>query len=384
MRIAIVHSFYRSESPSGENLIVDGQIESLRNAGHDVTLVSTASDDTTWSARHLLSAGVRVMRWDGFDPAPALRAVRPDVVHVHNLFPNFGYGWLAAWQGPVVATLHNFRPVCANGLLFRNGAACLDCPSGQPWSAVIHGCYHQSRAASLPLAIRNRNGVAGDRLLMRADAVVLLSNRAASLMEGFGLDRSRCVVLPNGIEVPVPDPAIGRSDQWVAAFIGRLSEEKGILELLGDWPDDVPLDVIGSGPLEQESRELAGPKVRFLGRLDREDVLARLPSYGVLAMPSRCFEMQATSVAEALGSGVPVVAWEGTSAATLVRDEACGAVFTDGQSLRWALEEVRTAGVALRQRSRAAYDAHFTTGAWVTGIESVYRTAMERRPARLL
>lgn len=382
MRIAFVHNFYRSASPSGENLVVNAQIELLRNAGHDVVLVSQASDDRRWSVLQRLSAGVRVMRWKGVDPAPAVRAARPDVVHVHNLFPNFGYDWLESWQGPVVATLHNFRPVCANGLLFRDGETCLDCPTGRPLSAVIHACYQDSHSASLPLAIRNRRGVAGDHLLRRVEAVVLLSSRAASLMQDFGLDRSRCVVVPNGIDVPAPDQDVPLYGPWRALFIGRLSEEKGILELLRDWPADIPLDVIGSGPLEGQAKEYASPSVRFLGRLDRDEVLARLPSYGALAMPSRCLEMQATSVVEALGSGVPVVAWEGTSAATLVRDEACGAIYADGTSLRGALEAVRTGSKGMRQRSRATYEAHFTSEAWVARIESVYRTAMERPSTR--
>ena len=45
MRIAVVHSFYRSDSPSGENQVVAQQVELLREAGHDVLLVARSSDE---------------------------------------------------------------------------------------------------------------------------------------------------------------------------------------------------------------------------------------------------------------------------------------------------------------------------------------------------
>ena len=66
-------------------------------------------------------AGWSVALGRGFHPTEELRWFRPDVVHVHNLFPNFSTGWLARCPTPVVATLHNFRSVRANGLLFRSG-----------------------------------------------------------------------------------------------------------------------------------------------------------------------------------------------------------------------------------------------------------------------
>jgi len=35
-----------------------------------------------------------------------------------------GSNWLKRWSGPLVATLHNYRPACAAGTLFRDGKVC--------------------------------------------------------------------------------------------------------------------------------------------------------------------------------------------------------------------------------------------------------------------
>src|SRR6266702_8426604 len=88
----------------------------------------------------------------GADPTEDLRRFAPDVVHVHNLLPNFGTRWLDRWPGPVVATLHNFRSMCPAGTLYRSGHVCTACPDGNPGAALRHACYRGSTLATLPLA----------------------------------------------------------------------------------------------------------------------------------------------------------------------------------------------------------------------------------------
>src|SRR4051812_31099182 len=73
-----------------------------------------------------LGAAFAVASGYGASPLSALSRFKPDVVHVHNLFPNWAWRWLNEWDGPLVATLHNFRPLCAAGTLFRDDHNCLN------------------------------------------------------------------------------------------------------------------------------------------------------------------------------------------------------------------------------------------------------------------
>src|SRR5919205_1422355 len=114
LRIALVHSFYGS-TVSGENAAVVAQADALRRAGHDVLLVAARTDELEGSRFYRLRAGLRVASGRGTSPLEALRAFEPDVVHVHNLFPNFSTNWLRAVDAFVVATVHNYRPMCAAG-----------------------------------------------------------------------------------------------------------------------------------------------------------------------------------------------------------------------------------------------------------------------------
>ena len=119
MKIAVVHSFYSSTNPSGENLVVDAQVAALRQAGHDVLLIARHTDEEEHRPTYPLRAALSVATGFGASPVRALEQFSPDVVNLHNWFPNFGTRWLKSLKFPSVVTLHNFRTLCPIGTLYR-------------------------------------------------------------------------------------------------------------------------------------------------------------------------------------------------------------------------------------------------------------------------
>ena len=87
IRIAMVHSFYSSAQPSGENTVVLNEVDALRRAGHEVALFAAHTDELEGEVFYKLRAGLRVATGYGRNPLKAIRDFSPDVVHVHNLFP---------------------------------------------------------------------------------------------------------------------------------------------------------------------------------------------------------------------------------------------------------------------------------------------------------
>lgn len=382
MRISILHSFYRTGQPSGENTSVLELEKSLRLAGHQVTVVSAATDSLMKKPLYRLSSAANVVSWRGIDPTRMLADSQPDIVHVHNTFPNFSAAWIRSWPGPVVHTIHNFRPICANGLLYRGNGVCLDCPEGDSWSAVRHACYRGSRLATLPLAVRNSRGLSDNPLVSHTDAVVLLSEQAKATYVKYGLDAGRAHVVPNGWEVATGNAVTPHPNgrRWLAA--GRLTSEKGFLDLVTLWPEGEILDIYGDGPERRDIEASKRPGVNLVGAVPRQELLDAMPGYAGLILPSLCLEMQPSVLVEALALGLPVVARSGGAAEALVSEHGVGFAYDSTQSLLAALHSVTEGGSRLRSRARAVYLRNFTPEIWIQRLESVYRQATEAHALR--
>lgn len=378
MRIAVVHSFYASAVPSGENIVVQVQQDELRRAGHDVQLFDARTDDLAKSRLYKVSTALNVATGSGLNPAADIADFRPDVVHVHNLFPNFSTKWLGDCPFPVVATVHNFRPMCAAGTLFRDGGTCTKCPDLGQHHAVMNACYKDSRVATLPLAMRNAGGLKKDVTLSRADELIFLSHRSFQTYVQFGLPADRSSIVPNFVPDP-GTPSGASSGAWV--YAGRLTEEKGIMDLLRHWPKNIALKVLGDGPCMEGAQAIAGPNVHFSGSVSHGEVLRELTSALGLVLPSKWAEGLPTIYLEALAVGLPVITRAGNSAADDISTFGHGTVYSDAGELSDSVEKIRSDFNSISRKARERYEAAYTPAAWTDGVMRSYEKAIARREA---
>ncbi len=336
MRVGIFHNLYVWRG--GEDAVVALESELLRKAGIAVesfTLDNREAQLDTLPGR--LRAGLRVRGSANSARAVAafLDAHPIDVAHVHNFFPLLTpavHELLHARGIPVVQTLHNYRLFCANGAFLRDGRACEDCVSAGPWNAVRHACYRGSRVQTAVWA----EATAHERRQRTFERCVTLfvspSEFAKSKLVAAGLPAHKVVVKPN----PVADPGEPRYGGHGALYVGRLSEEKGPRLLLEAWRElgDLPLTLVGSGPLENELRALARdlPSVRFTGQLPGDGVRNELRAARFLVAPSLCYENFPLAVAEAMAAGKPAVASHPSAMSDLVELGRTGLLFQSGDA----------------------------------------------------
>ncbi len=373
MRVAVVHSYYSSAQPSGENVVVDLQAEALRRAGHEVRVIAARTDEKSQEFAYPIRSAVRASTGLGASPSRQLREFEPNVVHVHNLFPNFGSRWLEQWDGPVVATIHNFRPICAAGSLFRDGQRCTLCPAAGSHHAVLHSCYRNSVAATIPLAVASRSAGAHQVPLRRPDRLVMLSDRAKREFLALApqVKSERISIVPNF--APDRGSSDANRDGWV--FVGRISAEKGLVELLNNWPEHENLDIYGTGPLEAQAKSVAPRSASFHGTVSPAEIHTALGHAEGLLFPSLWLEpAPAMSYVEAVAAGTPVVAWPGTAVADDVEVSGSGVVVTD--SVEMALSDVRSGAPQFSVAARQRYERQFTERAWVAAMDTVYRSVV--------
>ena len=379
MKIAIVNSFYRRAVPSGENVAVQLQAEALRSAGHEVHMISRETDELIDTPSYAIRSATRVATGAGFSPLGAIKRINPDLVHAHNLFPNWSTNWVQRLDVPLVCTIHNFRSVCSAGTLMRNGAFCDLCPTSGSHHAVLNGCYQDSRLATIPLAIASRKNLIPP-LFSASKAIIFPSERTRALYDGYGLGfPEKASVIPHfttPYENPPRDYKRHGFGSW--AFVGRLSPEKGITPLIRHWPSKVRLDVVGSGPeLLNCEREARGKEVYFHGQKSREEVQAILKASTGLLFPSVCSESAPSLVyLEALALGLPVIALSGSSVADDVELAETGVTISTLGEVSEALQIVDRKRDIFEEAARKRFSERFTREVWVANVERLYRRAM--------
>jgi glycosyltransferase involved in cell wall biosynthesis len=367
LRIAVVHSFYSSKRPSGENVVVGLQVEALRRAGHTVEVFARHTDELESNPLFPVVAGLTVATGRGPSPRKDIERFGADVVHVHNLFPNFGRTWVRKLSMPLVATLHNYRPLCPDGGLFRDGGDCSLCPdSGSARHAVTYRCYKGSLAATLPVALGTH--FANDPLLASATRIITLNDDMRHRYASVGVPLDRLTTVPNFVPSS-GEPGRHDGDYWL--FVGRLSEEKGIARLVASWPTGPKLKVVGSGPLEDELARTSGTNIEFLGQLPNAEVTRMLREAKGLFFPSLWGEGLPTVYLEALAAGLPVVARPESIVGSLVQVEGTG--FVSAGDTPADIDRAEALFPSLYAHCRAQFEAHYTEQAWVETMVSLYR-----------
>lgn len=333
-RVAIVHSFYSSAQPSGENAVVDAELELLADAGVEARLFASRTDDLELDRLYHVRSAVRVATGRGRSPLAALAEYGPDLVHVHNLFPNFGRSWVRHLEVPFVVTLHNFRFVCAAATLFRDGRLCTDCPDGHRWSGVRHRCYRGSVAATLPIAIAHRGGPESDPVLRRAARILCLSRRQRRLLASAGVDDDRLVdwanFLPDHLD-PKRSGGLRHGDGRAGCVcVSRLTPAKGVVELVEAWTGRTRLTIAGDGPLAADVRRAAASRaVEVRGRATRAEVVELMTRSAALVIPGGWPEVAPLTYVEALASGLPVIVRRSSDLAERVVEQGTGTVIDE-------------------------------------------------------
>jgi glycosyltransferase involved in cell wall biosynthesis len=375
MRVAIVHSLYSSSNPSGENDAVDFQIEALKKVGLEVELFARRSSSEPPALADVINAGLRVATGRERELAQSLADFRPDLVHVHNMFPNFGTSWMKHCPVPIVTTLHNFRYLCAKGTLFRSGKACTLCPEKGSVHGVIHRCYRGSAVATLPLAVATRLPLADNPAIRDSDHLIALSNRFAETMVLYGLPAERLSVLPNFF--PKTDVvSSSRKRRW--SFVGRLDEDKGVLDLIRAWPFGHHLDIFGDGPARGLVEQLTTDFIHYCGLIAPDQVPKAISASEALIFPSRVSESAPTMVyMAALSVGRPVIALSGNAVADDISEGGSGLVLESLDRIEEALHQV-SGDSRFRENAERRFSQEFSESVWTERILSLYETRVSQ------
>ena len=386
MRIIQVTNWHRFGG--GSDYIARATTEILRQRNHDVVLMGHDSSLLSGSVRGKLEAFCRGIysRRACVEMAETIKHVKPDLVHVHELYPYHSPWILNVCHDagvPTVMTCHDFRFTCPIATHLRNGRDCDRCFNGATQWCLIHNCrrnYLESAAYALRSLVADVSG----QFARYVSAFITPSHYLRRHLVRAGFAPDRIAVVANTVaSVPsaVPDPDRGA----YVAYAGRIAPEKSI-ELLLDAArkTGIPVRIAGGSP-PPEIQQRADANVTWVGKLNARDLADFYRGARFIVVPSRWREVFGLVAAEAMMHGLPVVASNSGALPELVSDGETGFLFKPGDvdALARAIEQLwqgpelcRNMGRAGRLRALQRY----TADRYYERLGSVYHRVVEGKP----
>lgn len=305
MKILIVHNDYGKYS--GEEAIVDRMIDDGRRFGYEIKTLRRTSKFSrdSWTGKiHGFFSGIfsisgrRMMR-------KALEEFRPDIVHIHNLYPFISPAvlFLCKRRGfPVVMTVHNYRLICPTGLFLRDGKACENClHNGNERDCIKYNCEN-NRFRSLGYALRNMVARRTGAYMKCVDYFCCLTSFQKQKLIEAGFNSEKIWIFPNYVEYIEPEKDTNGSQKCnYVGYVGRLSKEKGydlLFEIAKRHPE---IQFRFAGSMRDDIKENLPANVELCGLLNQQQLAQFYVNSQFIVIPSRCYE------------GFPVVLLEASS-----------------------------------------------------------------------
>lgn len=382
--VLVIHNRY--QQPGGEDAVVRAEVAQLRARGHRVIeYIRDNAEIAGYSRARTVALGLRAI-WNP-ETYTALRDLirseRPVIAHIHNFFPLVSPAAHYACKDsglPVLQTLHNYRLLCPAATLFSGGERCRQCGRGFRRS-LWRGCYRDSRIATAALSAMLAAHRIGGTWKHCVDAFLVPSKFCRDYFCAEGLPAAKIHVHANYLE---HDPGMRITAGDYALFVGRLSPEKGVLELVRAWRQlpDLPLLIAGDGPLRAQLEQAAegSHRVKLLGQLSVEKTLAHIKQARFIVFPSRWYEPFGMGLLEAAACGVPAIASRIGAIPELVADSETGLLYDPDNfdeltaKVRWAwyhAPEMEQMGRNARERYLQKFTPDHSYDAWLSVCQAL-------------
>lgn len=377
MKIVFVHHYYRNGASSGENTVVDAQIQALKKYGHEVILISEDSKKITSSWFLKLKTGINWATNYGHNPLKKILRISPDLIIVHNLYPGFSSRWIQEVDIPKIYWLHNYRFFCIAASFVYQNQECLLCAKNVSYKSLLRKCADGSISKSFFTFLRLKiNHKLPERTSL--NHWVSLSPKAKNLFLLTSLDPHRISVIPNFVSQSKSNQYFYSENKWV--FAGRLIPEKGIIALAANIPQSIHLDIYGDGPAKEQLESIVRtkPNVHMKGNIDRNSLLAQLPNYSGAFLPSLWVEGIPTTFLEFASAGLPIIGWDVNSTSDFIEKYGCGLTLRgfNQAEIAAAIRKIESNREIYSQNSRRMWESEFSENRWIERVNQLFESVL--------
>ncbi|HEX3047388.1 MAG TPA: glycosyltransferase family 4 protein [Bacillota bacterium] len=286
--------------------------------------------------------------------AALLKKEQPEIAHLHIFQHQMSasiVGALKARKAPVVYTAHDLKAVCPNYKMLRQDNVCELCKGRRYYYCFLKKCvkdsYLKSLISTMEMYFHRFFNTYG-----KIDRIIAPSKFYREKLLEFGFEPEKVIYLPNFLDARKITPNYEHREYFV--FLGRLSEEKGVLTLVKAMENvngsagtrGGKLLLIGTGPLEAEIRQYITwrgltDRIQLTGYQSGTELQQLLKGAMFSVIPSEWYENSPYSVLEMMAYGKPVIGANIGGIPELIEDGRTGLVFEKGNSQELA-EKITT------------------------------------------
>jgi len=313
---------------------------------------------------------------------------RPDIAHIHNMSLPMSPSIILELKRhniPVVMSLHSYKLICPQEIMFACHGLCERCKDGHFYHMLFQKCIDKSFFKSFYLSFL---AYCYARVFSKADLCLSPSLFLKNKYKEMGF-KNEIMHVPNFVDYKDYIPQYNSLDKSIAYF-GRLVEEKGIHILLDAIKGlDVKLKIIGRGPWEHylkkkvEKEDISN--VQFLGYLEQGELKKEIGSTMFTVMPSIWYENASLSILESFALGKPVVGSRIGGIPELIKDNVTGLLCNPGDATDFrnkiiVLMKDQNLIESLGKNGRAFVENHFTFGEYYNLLMQEYARLIQTVP----
>ena len=249
-----------------------------------------------------------------------INSFKPDVVYIHNTWFKANLGIFKILEDkkiPTILKIHNFRYYCSKYFFHRSHLQdndfCNMCGTKKKKFKIYNKYYENSFLKSFILYLYSKKLY---KLLIKGSfKIAVLTNFHKNFLTNLGIKTDKLIVSRNPIAINKNTYNPDSSSKYLM-YAGRLTKEKGLIQLINVWKKllkekklgNLTLLIVGDGDLKKYIKSLKNKyQINYIEHTDNENVLNFMKNSLAIITATRMFEGQPRLLCEASSLGVPSI-----------------------------------------------------------------------------
>lgn len=323
----------------------------------------------------------------------ALDEFKPDIVHINNFQRQLSASIIKPIKKrniPIVFTAHDMNSVCPASLMLYKGEICEDCITKGYSSCIKKNCIKNSKLKSI-LGVLETKFYQKNKIFKQIDYIIAPSAFIKKQLTKGNLEYNKMEVVHNFVLKSPETESKENVDKGYAFFFGRLSKEKGVLNLIKAFEklSSGNLVIAGNGEEKEKIKNYIKDnkledKISLVGYLKQEQVRKYIRECKFVVVPSICYENCPYSIIETMEIGKPIIGSKIGGISELIQDGENGFLYkyNDVNSLADKMQKLFDNPNLVKkfsQKSKKLFEKNYTADIYYKNIIEIYQNLIKEK-----